>query len=71
MLFNKGCDDILKIIKEILDLSHDSKKKIECTKKYISTFILGSHKFSIRSLLKSIYRDIDLKDIYQTIRMIV
>ena len=33
----KGCDDMLNIIKEKLDLSPDLKKKIDWAKKYTST----------------------------------
>ena len=36
-VFKKGCDDILNIIKEKLDLSPDLKKKIDWAKKYTST----------------------------------
>ena len=35
----KGCDDMLNIIKEKLDLSPDLKKKIDWTKNYTSTSI--------------------------------
>ena len=35
----KGCDDMLNIIKEKLDLSPDLKKKLDCAKNYTSTSI--------------------------------
>ena len=35
----KGCDDMLNIIKEKLDLSPDLKKKIDLAKNYTSTSI--------------------------------
>ena len=36
-VFKKGCDDMLNIIKEKLDLSPDLKKKINWAKNYTST----------------------------------
>ena len=36
-VFKKGCDDMLNIIKEKLDLSPDLKKKIDWAKNYTST----------------------------------
>ena len=36
-VFKKGCDDMLNIIKEKLDLSPDLKKKINWASKYTST----------------------------------
>lgn len=36
-MFKKGCDYMLNIIKEKLDLSPDLKKKIDWAKKYTST----------------------------------
>ena len=38
-VFKKGCDDMLNIIKEKLDLSPDLKKKIDWAKNYTSTSI--------------------------------
>lgn len=38
-VFKKGCDDMLNIIKEKLDLSPDLKKKINWAKNYTSTSI--------------------------------
>ena len=38
-MFKKGCDDMLNIIKEELDLSPDLKKKIDWAKNYTSTSI--------------------------------
>lgn len=38
-VFKKGCDDMLNIIKEKLDLSPDLKKKIDWAKNYTSTTI--------------------------------
>ena len=39
LLFKKGCDDMLNIIKEKLDLIHDLKKKIDSPKNYSFTSI--------------------------------
>ena len=39
-VFKKGCDDMLNIIKEKLDLSPDLKKKIDWAKNYTSTSIM-------------------------------
>lgn len=38
-VFKKGCDDMLNIVKEKLDLSPDLKKKIDWAKNYTSTSI--------------------------------
>jgi len=38
-VFKKGCDDMLNIIKEKLDLSPDLRKKINWAKNYTSTSI--------------------------------
>ncbi len=39
-VFKKGCDDMLNIIKEKLDLSPNLKKKIDWAKNYTSTSIM-------------------------------